>query len=841
MFLFKTRVGLDSGGPGSLLSLVCRHAAAWTGVVIVKSWLFAPPLALAGLASLRSFKPVLANSHGVLTLNSVYAKNGKKTNRGLLNDTNARLGFRESLNLSTLGYAYSPNLVLFDLSGTTGKDQSRIYEYSLQEDDEVLSSKRRDSFDGYDLSALFLRQKPYTLKLFTSRDKKFATSATDFSLDNKEIEEYGSEFKYNKRVYKAKLKYLNTQKSDDTASDDIDFYDLTCDMYKPNLGALEDFMTSFSTRYQNISQTVSSGDDGGGENVQDSAFSNRFAYKMFDFSTNVSSLISEFEESPVGEITPDYTYDLLSVNESIGIDLPWDLTSRLLLSKNMGNDESARQGLGSERSRHSEATRDDENYNFYLNHKLYDSLNTTLRVDKKMMSSSRSESVVEDTGITRHLAPVDGQNDTSGYELGSNYRKLLPQNSLATVFVSTRSSDVNRAGLVQNVFMRSLAETGFVDLESDVDTTSLVVEVLNRKQDDMDTCQSALTYVRAENPCWVPVPLESMVYDVLGVRMTVNDTSPLKSIMGSDNYTSYENDDQSYGPFTFRIKSTRRPASFTSQTNRAGAGLTLFEFISSEYQHTVTTQDGSYGGDTLDPKVIDDLFSLGFAFSPFTLRASREWIRSRGDEIISEVKLTYEKSLRLFDMIAVSFGAEAYSAVSDATDGEGKSSPSSEDGYSYRFDAGSPLPYINANLKAGSYYTFTRGEIIRLLLDEDGAAIRSQSFGIGDRSVFQNSISLNKPFMIPWINFSINTYVRYLWETSETNSDTTSRDSMQYGINALRVWQLGATTINLKANYAIKDDTIDEGKNVRWFNTGTIREERSDNTSVILSIVRQIF
>lgn len=837
------------GRTGWFLRLACRHAVAWTGVVIVESWIFAPPLALAGLASLKPFKPVLGNSHGVLTLNSVYAKSGKETNRGL-NDSNRRIGFRESLNLSTLGYVYSPNLVLFDLSGTTGKDQTRIYEYDILQGEDRLASNRHDSFDGYDLNALFLRQKPYTLELFTSRDKKFATSATDFSLDNEEIQEFGGEFKYNKRVYKTKFKYLNTQKSNDDAGDDIDFFDMTFDLYKPKLWRFEDFMTSFSTRFQDISRTLSTGKDGGGDNTRDSALANRFAYKMFDFSTNISSLNSQFEDTPVKAITPSYTYDLLSVTENIGIDLPWDLASRLLLTKNMGNDESSSSGVGTELSRHSESTRDDEGYNFNLTHKLYDSLNTTLSVDKKTMFSSRSESIVEETGITRQLAPVEGQNDTSGYELGSRYRKLLPHDSLATAFVSIRSNDTNRAGLVQNIFQKDLAEQEFVDLESNVDTSSLVFEVLNRKREDTTECQSALRYVRSDNPCWQLVPEtayivepnKTVVNSASGrtesvTRITLEDTTQLQAVMDVANYHSYGIDDR----FIFRVKSTRRPADFTSKTNRAGVGLTLFQFISSEYQHSVTSQEGSYSAYTLEPKVIDDLFALGFSVSPFTVRASREWIRATGEEVISELRLAYEKSMRFFDRIAVSLGAEAHTAFSDATDGQGNSSPSSEDGYSYRLDARTPLPYINVNFRGLSQYTFTRGEITRLLLNEDGGVIPRQSFGIGDRSVFQNSLSLSKPFFIPWVDFSLNTYVRYLWETTTTNDDTTERDAWQYGLNALRVWRLGATTINLKANYAITEENSEDQKTLRWRGTGTTREERTDNTSVILSIVRQLF
>lgn len=817
--------------------------------MIVESWLFAPPLALAGLASLAPFKPVLANSHGVLTLNSVYAKNGKETNRGL-NDTKTRYGMRESLNLSTLGYVYSPNLVLFDMSGTMGQDQSRIYAYDILLGDDRLESSSQDDFNGYDLNALFLRQKPYTLELFTSKDKEFATSATDFSLDDEVVEEFGGEFKYNKRVHKTKFKYLNTQKNNDDSNEEINFYNLTFDLYKPKLGRLEDFMTSVSSRFQDITNTFAAGRDGGGENTNDNALANRFSYKIFDFSTNVSVLNSQYDDIPVREITPTYTYDLLSVNENIGIDLPWDLRSRILLSKNTGDDNSTSAGTGTEFSRHTESNRNDEGYNFNLAHKLYDSLDTTLTLDKKTIYSSRSETVVENTGNIQSLAPIEGQNDTSGYDLESRYRKLLPHDSLATAFVSFSSDDTNRSGFVQDIFLKDLAESDFFDLGRDADITSLAIEVLNRKRDDTTTCQSALTYVRADNPCWVLIPEtaysvepnKTVVNRSTGrtetvIRVTIEDTTQLQFMMDADNYNSYSFEDQ----FTFRIKNAQSPADFTAETDSAGVGLSLFEFISSEYVHTVTTQDGSYANYTLEPKVVDDLLGVGIAFSPFAIHASREWIRATGDQVITEARLIYDKSWRLYDKIAVSLGAEAHTAVSDATDGQGAPSSSSEDGYSYRLDASTPLPYVNANIRGLSNYTLTRGEITRLSLYEGGEVIPNQSFGIGDSSTFQNSLSLNKPFRVPWIECSVNTYVRYLWETTTTNDDTSTRDTWQYGVNALRVWRLGATTINLNANYAITDDNIDEPHIRRRYSGGTTREERTDNTSVILSIVRQLF
>ncbi len=788
--------------------------------------------ALPAQAGLASLKPVLFNYHSKLTMQTVYSANNKTTSEGL-DDTANRLGFRESLSLRTSGYVYHPNLMVFDLEGTYGEDQSRL----TANDDKTAA--QQGSYDAYDFRALLLRTKPYTLEVFANKAKTFATSEKASVQDDKIKQESGAEFNYKKREYKTKLEYKNITRLKDGTSSSTGNYDFDGSFNKPKFGSLDDFAALASLRYQDNTNTIS-GIVRQGETSKQSQLFNSFGYKIFDFSTGISALSTELGSGQESQLA--YVHDFLSFNENISINLPWDFTSSVLVMANRGNNDSNFVTSASESSNNNDRV------SFNLTQKLYDSLVTRFIAN---MDSSQTQRTDLDNSID--MEPISGESDRRDYRLESRYRKLLPYNSVGTGFVKSTDNRTNRLG--SNVeYLRPVAseeEVGEIQFElKDIDTEGMTVEVLkenpNIEENPNTQCESAFKNPRASFPnCWIPLSVgdytltKSIDTDKAVVSTFKVDTISLTERRDFD-YASFDKKNGLLINVPFRVVSVLRPVNAMAQTNSFGAGATLFNFFSSNYSHSVTTQEGNYSGIDLEQGVIVDRIDLSFFREDFSTGVSRQWLRATGDETITEAKTSYGKKMKFFERITVAFAANAHTGREEVADTQGNSLPSSEHGYDYSLDAGMPLPYIGATLKAKNSYSYTKGSLVRLAFNRDGVIIPTQDLGIDEKTRIRNSVALSKSFDIPWIKLFADSYVRYQWETT-SGKDNTDHTGVQYGISARRTWRLGATTISLNGKYASDELIFDDGISYRSTSKGTVREAHNENISVMLSVARQLF
>lgn len=803
---------------------IARHVLPILTIVMLETG-----RAPAANAAMGALKPVFVNYHGTLTLNSVYASQDKRSKQGKqeLSDITTRQGFRESLTLGTLGYVYHPDLMIFDLSGTYGEDQSQ----SVNND---IHATSHGGFDGYDAEILLLRSKPYNLEIFSSKDKKFSTSERGYQADDITTET-GAEFNFNKRIYKVKAKYTNNTRTNAGATNTVNDYDLFADYFKPTLGPLKDFTTTIMHRYQDSSNTSSGRNSGWGEMTQQSSLANHFGYRMFDFGTDVALSDSKLSDSTGGK----HTFDLASLNETINIELPWDLTSRIILFSNKGNDNNIWPALVNE------STNKNERFSFGLTQTLYDSLTSRFMLETNSQDSTRTEQREDADGNLITISPVPGESQNTSYRLESRYRKQLPYNSLFDGELSMSENQISRSGAnpQASVSLRNSGETIEIN---DTLGAAVTVEILQNNPDKTDICKSALLNPRMQSPCWLPL-IKDQDYTINPATLviTIEEISPNRLLeLGVDDSleTGFKNSDPElppYGPFPLRVTISPPPTDATSHTDSASCGLTLFEVLSSRYRHSVTTQKGSYGEEVLDPEITEDAIYLGLTLKPITANISRQWIGTRGDEIIDEARIAFDQTRKFLEIVTVSLKAEAHSGHELATDAEGNSAPSSEDGYSYLFDIGTPVPYIDAGLKVTNGYSYTRGTLARLMLTGDGLLVTAPDTGIGDRSIMRTSISLIKAFTIPWVKLVANSYARYLFETTKDDS-TKERTRFHYGVSARRAWRLGATTFILKANYSNLNDVLDLS-NSSSNSLVTRQEEDTTNTSIVLTIVRKLF
>ncbi len=847
-------------------------------------------------ARLSDYKPILTDYNATLTLQSVFAKDHSKTDQATT-VADERRGLRETLNLATTGFVYDPELMAFDASGSHGQDQTRIY-YDNQD------QSQGGGFDNYNLRGMFLQNKPYNLELYTKREKPFSTSSVN-NMGQQQTTDSGANLSYRKQFYSTKFRYQKIDRSNTDTSSGNDIYNLFGAFNKAELGWLKNFSTNAMINYQTDKDANDSTDpnrmmQGNGDNQQTS-INNHFNYKIFDFSTDLNRSKFNHEDGVFAGViaapgqTPKTTYgnDLTSVNENIGAQLPWHLTSRLNLWGNQSNDNSARpqpSGLGvagsstNSYNSKSASSRDDQGYKFDLTHRLYDSLVTRFTNDSHTTNDTRTDTMTDVSGLSTEQSPTKGTNDEKNWGLESEYQKQLPANSLATATLSTQNSDNNQTGvsaqymIYPNKYDNSTAGDNKIKLDRTTDLSSpIIVEVLtgdpNEKNSDYDpNCANALQNPRTANSCWSaltgsdyqPNPNDPRELWIISNGNVFNHlTANYKSQLNPTNAPYY------YGPFQFRVTTYLTPAQIKSHTISASTGLNLFQRWSANYQHTVTTQDGQFSGTPLAPKVTDDLVSIGYRINKFKIETSRRWINGMGkvpslsnsattatppnqsgDAIIDTTHASYDWSKMFLKFVNLSLSADAHSSYETGhgydkfTDASNNitfsqtSFISTEDGYSSTASLTSPVPFLKAVLNAQTAYNYMRGNIFRMGFAY-GALVPTQDLGTNKLVDLQNSLTLSRGFKIPWVECSLNSYISYIWETTHGDQSMKS-NRFQYGFNAGRTWVLGATSINLNANYSFSDYHSEQELFLQTAQARWLRDERNDSTSVVLTIVRQL-
>jgi len=777
------------------------------------------------LARIGEWKPTLVNYGSTLTLQSAYTTDDTKNNQGL-NNTAHRQAYRESMKVSTIGYVYHPDLMLFEASGSYGLNQSSL-------DTNIQQSSSNGGYDAYYLKALLLRAKPYTLEMSSQQDRPFTSSLNAGA--NALTRESEMLFKYKKGKHTSRLRYKNTTRLHDTESTAIDDYETYYTFLQQKLGKLQNFNFNASASHED----EKSGPIGSNLNTisQQGSLGNTFDLYTANFTTGVD--ISTTTQGAGAESA--YSNDYVGLNESIAMDLPWNFASLIHLSTYQ-NDSTNQwttptEDFGATAMKSDYATTN-HTMEFTLSQQLFDSLQTRLMATSDSLQTARNEEGIDpDTGESIGLAPVEGEDSHQGYSLSSQYQKMLPYDSVATGSVTSTHTQIKRAGLSSDpaLYFSVQEQGGIIHLSDTADIgAQITVDVLR----DNDTCTAAIKNPRAVNDCWITL-VEPVDYELNKSTRDITIGFLSNNVEGL-NFDSFPINDGIHS-FTFRVTSFTTSADATSQTNSLGVGLHLFDFVSSRYQHTETAQQGSYAETSnLTPKVTDDTVSLGFSWNSLAASVSREWIQAETNEVITFYRASYQKSKIFFDRLAANLTSEARLGVADSANSNGVSGESEEKGYSYTLQMGMRVPYIDANLNAVHQYDYTNGMISRLVLNTEGISAPNQDLGINEQTTIRNTVALTKPFRIPWVEFVANSYIRYRWEITKGDSNQ-DISRLSYGMNAGRSWLLGSTTISLTANYAITDDVFDDIESQFISNKKSPREEQTNTTTLMLTVARRLF
>ena len=821
-----------------------RQAMLVTSLIVLEPW--QSRMAQAGL---NDWKPVLTDYDSSLTLQAAYTKQDDLSTRGI-NQRTASQVFRESIKMNGLGYVYHPDLMLFRLSGKYGVDEDNL---TVNE----VPSSGNGGFEGYELESILFRAKPYVLSFFSRKDKPF----NYFSIvqTGETRQESGADFKYLKDGQRAGIKYNNTTSTDINRSDYIDQYESYYGLSRPKLGKLNNFTFSGVARYQDNGSANSTG-DGGNTVLNEGILSNSFDYSMFNFSTSLNGSTTQMDG-----IGSSYFSDTFVFYEGIQMSLPWNFNSIFNYSTYLGDSKNKWRQLDPDTqeftSLSGESKTNGDRFDIVLTQRLYDSLETNFSAKHDSAQSLRVSQDLNSSGQPLSGNPVDGLDETNEYGMTTQYRKMLPRNSTMTASLSSNNNQQKQVDLSSEARTYSSVQedVGIIQLGPTTDTSQPIsVEVL---LNNSDTCKTlaALNNPLAPNRnfCWGPLTEANNNYrlNLATLQIEVRDLSlvpfPINStiIPNESFYKTFKDS----GGFTFRVISFRKAGDFTVQTNQLTAGLTLFQFISSNYQHSVTNQDGSFGGHLLASQIISDTLTLGFSLYDWIFNASQEWDNAIDSSTnkptngsITNFTARYSKSRKFWDRLTVSLGVTAEKGWATSAIAASNNSEQSTESFSYSLAGDMPLPYIKASLKANNSYGYSKGTITRYeSYSTNGPRLPTRDTGISEQTSLNSSISLSKPFKIPWIDFAGTSYVRYRWETQTTTDNAGNSDGgrdrsyLAYGVSAGRGWQFGSTTLNLNTNYAITEDAYDE-----FGLAGTPAQQAVDQTnraSVTLTLVRALF
>lgn len=808
-------------------------------------------------AGLSDWRPVFANYSSKLTMNSSYTTDDRRTNRGP-NQTSTVESFRQTLDLSTVGYVYHPDLMLFRLFGKHGEDQNFHYADDINGESK-LQSKGRGGFDGYDLESKLFRAKPYILQLSKRKDKPFLVLPSKQGGETREDTE--ADFKYRIEGQRVGLKYHNTTTTEEESLDAlgnhrestnaVDDFSTNYSYLRPKLWNLNNFTFTADSTYQEDA-TTSAVNPGGETVTKQGSMANSFGYSILNFNTSLSGSTTDFDDrssQTISDFPRGYSSDTFGFNEGVNIRLPWDFSSNLAYSTNTGNSTNTWTDITSDLTEVpmlEESTTNNDHFGFLLRQSLYDSLNTEFSAKQDSSTTSRLRRPQESAA---NPDLVDGIGENKEYGLETRYRKLLPHNSTATGSLSSRNVQNKDPGLNLDHSVPPPAKEfdGIIRLNDFVDTSDLTVDVL---KDDSTICRKA-----ASNPalvdlnhCWLPLTTPAN-YTIDEARNEIK-IGQLSDVPELD-YLAFN---AAGGFFTFRVNSHHKAADYTSQTDQFTAGLILFQVISTDYQHTMSNQDGTSDGRALVSDVVSDRFGVGLSLYDWSFHASQQWMNASDDTnntssdgSYTDLSASYGKSRKFWERLTVTFNAGATKGWGGSTDNFGADSENNTEGYLYSLTGDMPLPYIKASLRADHNYNYTKGQLHRLEFINNKWE-ETQDSGINEQTTLRNSLSLNKPFRIPWIDFAGSAHISYRWQTQTTidvdgvDDGGKERSYLAYGLNAGHGWQLGSTTINLSARYTITEDIFDENApNTRPGTAFFQRDDQTNNTSVMLTVVRQLF
>ncbi|HFQ81606.1 MAG TPA: hypothetical protein ENK33_09590 [Desulfobacterales bacterium] len=722
---------------------------------------------------------------------------------------------RATLDFSSLGYIYNPDLLIFtlDFAGETDRNTH------TNEQDDGWQVNKGDGID-FDLAGLVLRRKHLNLDFHISESRPFITSVYGDSNTHETIFQGDSALNYRLTPLSARLGYSHYKSTTEDNSGiggtakrwaTNDTVNISSSYkgkgYSVN-GAASHRIQKNETDQKPLSSLT--GNNSSANNFL--RLSGTLTYKNFDFLSSGNYSVSHTDNDLVsGETLPSNISAHKSFIQNIKIHLPWNMSSKIEMSVDRQDDSNR----DLDQTRDWLSTYDENEYlNAKLNHRLYESLFTQLKIGWRNKNSESDRTKTQD------------------YNLSIDYRKRLFGGYLTArtsndLLITGQQGTPSYTDVIPGNFTSAGPFPITFNIKPNADPPTITVAVCDINHSDTNTGGKHYSCdCYAQNSCTKDI--DNTLWQNLS-QGSWNANTPIINITALP---------ATGGPYEIRANYSL-PAgedyTISSNTTRFSVNLSLLDNrLSSTYEYSLTKEKflkGNSGFEDLQPQVTRDYVNLIWTEKPFKIENAYTWLE--GTNFYDRrwhIETSYNDGRKITNYL---YSGWWIIYKRDDTHGEDASAESKHD-VEWHFNTGisfsGPVPLTGIHYNLTTSLVSRRGNAPEYQFNDKGLW-QNIDYEKDDTDTYSNALKLYG--VIPYIKCTASVQGRYILSKNLTNGINTK--SLYYIFNAERNWIFGATTISLNGNYSINDQRGEVGA------TDQVNRRVDTNSKIFLKIRRILF
>ncbi len=744
-------------------------------------------------AAWRQLVPTIWYSTGALSYDYRFISHASKDKTQNKETLSRNKEIRATLDYSSLGYIYNPNLLIFTLTLASETDRNTY----KNEQDEGWRVNKGDGIT-FDLAGQVLRRKHLNLDFHIAESRPFINSGYGDSNARETIFQGDSALNYHQTPLTARLGYSHYKSASEGDSGITnmvkrwamnDTFNISSSYkgkgYSVN-GAASHRLQKNKTDQKPVSSLT-----GDNSSVDDFLrLSGTLTYKNFDFLSSGNYTTSHTDDDLIsGETLPRSISAHKSFIQDIKIHLPWNLSSKIEMSVDR-QDES---------SRDLDQTRDwlstyseDEYLKAKLNHRLYESLFTQLKIGWRNKNSESDRT------------------KTQNYNLSVDYRKrlfggyLTASTSNNLLITGQQGTPSYTEVIARNVTSTSLPAGPFTIKQSNADPATITVAVCDINHSDTDTGGKHYTCdCYEQNTCSKTIDNELWVNLSQGSQWNIS--NPGASYLALNITGLPTTSTSTYDVRTSYSLPAGEDYTISSNTITFSVNLSLLDNrLSSAYEYSLTKEkflNGNSGFEVLQPQVTRDYINLVWTEKPFKIENAYTWLD--GKDFYDRrwhLETAYNDGRKITNYLSAGWWV-----IYKRDDAHGAdSSAESKHDVEWHFNTGisfsGPVPLTGIHYNLSTSLVSRRGNASEYQFDDKGLW-QNINYEKDDTDTYSNSLKLYG--VIPYIKCTASVQGRYSLSKNLTNGINTK--NLYYIFDAERNWIFGATTVSLNGNYSIND------------------------------------
>ncbi len=775
------------------------------------------------LGAWQHFVPKFVGYQGELTSEGRYLKHTITEAAKDAEETNIN-EFKETLEISSIGYVYNPNMVIFEISLSGLLDREKYRHKRGDSDTETVTSGQGHE---YELKGLVLRTKPYNLDFDLTEQRPFGTGGYSDNNSTGRILQDIINLNYRKESIGGRLGYVyyNSQRSDNSGQENAvesEAASHTVSLNSSYKGADYSLNLSLARSLQkNTTESSASGTTGSVVTGNNASVRDRLSttastvYRNFTILSSAQYTATRTEQDTVnGDSMPSDRSASKGIQEKIDIDLPWNMDSKIKLSANKR--DSSRRNLDQGAVDWISNYNEDNEISGVLHHKLFDSLRSKLSADLQNNNTDTSSRL------------------TQNYLFSSDYVKLLRGGQMTAnisdgLIISKEDGKSSYTDVVaQDVTILPISES--------ITRSHAVVDSVNVEACELGADNTIINGQRYSCDCYekntCALDIDRQLWQQLneGLQWTIQDvkadflTVKIISLPATETYD-------------IRVNYSMPEAKFTTSSNTTSfsAKLSLLDnTLSSSVSCSLTREkflEGDSGFDDLSPSVVQNYLDLMWEKDSFTLKGSysslagekfeeKRWLAmgryNAGHMINRYVKASWGGDYKREDV----HGQDATQLIRHDI----KRLLNANVGFF------GTIPFTSMRYTAQALYRRKRGYAPHYKFNDNGLW-QNIIYQEDDTNTYSRSLSING--IVPRVGFDFSLQGAHILTENLANSIDTKTNS--YLITTKRNWIFGGTTLSLEGHYSILD---------QWGEIGADNVEshkQESETEVLFKVVRVLF